>query len=57
MQAKGISKPDPDANGEWKSLHNEELQSSYRSPNIVWVIKSRRLRWEGRVENGRKKVL
>ena len=30
-------------------LHNEELHSLYRSPNIVRVIKSRRLRWTGHV--------
>ena len=45
-----------DENGEWGRLHNEELHSSYRSPNIVKVIKSRRLRWAGYVatiEEGR----
>ena len=36
-------------NGEWRRIHNEELHSSYRSPNIVRVIKSRRLRWAGHV--------
>ena len=30
-------------------LYNEELHSLYRSPNIVRVIKSRRLRWAGHV--------
>ena len=37
-------------------LHNEEVHSLYRSPNILWVIKSRRLRWAGhvvRMEEGR----
>ena len=37
-------------------LHNEELHSLYRSPNIVKVIKSRSLRWAGhvaRMEEGR----
>ena len=42
--------------GEWRRLHNEVLHSLYRSPNIVRVIKSRRLRWadnEARMEEGR----
>ena len=30
-----------DVNGEWRRFRNEELHSSYRSPNIVRVIKSR----------------
>ena len=37
-------------------LHNEELHILYRSPNIIRVIKSRRLRWAGhvvRMEDGR----
>jgi hypothetical protein len=30
-------------------LHNEELNDLYCSPNIVWVMKSRRMRWVGHV--------
>ena len=34
---------------EWGKLHNEELNDLYSSPNIVRVIKSRRIRWAGHV--------
>ena len=34
---------------EWRRLHNEELNDLYSSPNIVRVIKSRRIRWAGHV--------
>jgi hypothetical protein len=33
----------------WKKMHNHELHSLYYSPNIVRVIKSRRMRWAGHV--------
>ena len=42
--------------GEWRKLHNEELNSLYSSLNIVRVIKSRRMGWAGhvaRMEEGR----
>jgi len=34
---------------EWRKLHNEELNDFYSSPNIIWVIKSRRMTWAGLV--------
>ena len=43
-------------NGEWRRLPNEKLHSLCRSPNIVRVIKYRRLRWAAhvaRMEEGR----
>ena len=47
--------------GEWRRLHNEELNDLYSSPNIVRVIKSRRMRWAGLVarmgEKGAYRVL
>jgi hypothetical protein len=35
--------------GEWRKLRNEELSVVYSSPNIVRVIKLRRMRWVGHV--------
>jgi len=35
--------------GEWRKLHNEELNDLYCSPNILRVVKSRRVRWAGHV--------
>ena len=35
--------------GEWRRLHNEELNDLYSSPNIVRVIKSRSMIWAGHV--------
>jgi hypothetical protein len=33
--------------GEWRKLHNEELSDLYSLPNIVRVVKSRRMSWAG----------
>jgi len=35
--------------GEWRKLHNDELNYVYSSPNNIRVIKSRRMRWAGHV--------
>jgi hypothetical protein len=35
--------------GEWRKLHNEELSDLYSLPNILRVVKSRRMRWTGQV--------
>jgi hypothetical protein len=41
--------PKREEDGSWRKLHNDELHSLYSSPNIVRVIKSRRMRWTGHV--------
>jgi hypothetical protein len=40
---------DFEATGEWRRLYNEELNDLYTSPDIIWVIKLRRMRWAGHV--------
>jgi len=35
---------------EWRNRHKEELYDLLSSPDIVWVIKSRRMRWAGLVQ-------
>jgi hypothetical protein len=41
--------PKREEDGSWRKLHNDEHHSLYSSPNIVRVIKSRRMRWAGHV--------
>jgi hypothetical protein len=41
--------PKREEDGSWRKLYNDELHSLYASPNIVMVIKSRRMRWAGHV--------
>jgi hypothetical protein len=42
-----ISGSKREEDGLWRKLHNDELHSLCSSPNIVRVIKSRRMRWAG----------
>jgi hypothetical protein len=40
---KGIFGPKRDeVTAEWRKIHNEELRNLYSSPNIVWMIKSKK---------------
>jgi len=42
--------------GDWKKLHSEELHDLYYSPNIIWVVKSKRIKWVEHVAHrGQKK--
>jgi hypothetical protein len=41
--------PEMEEDGSWRKLHNDEIHSLYSSPNIVRMIKSRRMRWAGHV--------
>jgi hypothetical protein len=42
--------------GGWRKLHNEELHNLYSSPNIIRMIKSRRIKWAGHGGKARRKV-
>ena len=44
-----IFRPEGRGTGEWRKLHNEELNDLYSSTNIVRVITLRRMRWAGHV--------
>jgi hypothetical protein len=48
--------PEREEDGSWRKLHNDELRILYSSPNIIRMIKSRRMRWVepvARMEEGR----
>jgi hypothetical protein len=44
-----IFEPKREEDGSWRKFHNDELHNLYSSPNIIRVIKSRRMRWAGHV--------
>jgi hypothetical protein len=46
---KGAFGPKREEDGSWRKLHKDELHDLYSSPNIVRVIKSRKMRWAGHV--------
>jgi hypothetical protein len=41
--------------GEWRKLHNEELHDLYSSPNIIRIMKARKMRWAGNIARTREK--
>ena len=41
--------PKKDETGEWRRLHNGEFHDIYGKPDIMRIVKSRRLRWAGHV--------
>jgi hypothetical protein len=43
--------------GDWRNLHNEELHNLYPAPNIITMIKSRRMRLAGRVARTRRRAM
>jgi hypothetical protein len=46
---RGVFGPEREVTGQWRKLHNEELNDLYSLPNIMRVVKSRRMRWAGHV--------
>jgi hypothetical protein len=46
---RGLFGPKREEDGSWRKLHNDELHNLYSSPDIVRMIKSRRMRWSGHV--------
>jgi hypothetical protein len=50
-----VSGPEREEDGSWRKLHNDELHNLYSSPNIVRVIKLRRMKWAGHVARMGKK--
>jgi hypothetical protein len=49
MQRRRFGPTRDNVTGEWRKLHNEELNDMYCSQNIIQVIRSRRMRWAGHV--------
>jgi hypothetical protein len=45
IQYVGVGPRRDGVTGEWRKLYNEELNDLYSSPNIVRVVKSRRMKW------------
>jgi hypothetical protein len=53
-----IFRPKREEDGSWRKLHNDELHTLYSSPNIVRVIKQRRMWWMGHVAHmGKERVV
>jgi hypothetical protein len=49
MEPEGSLPKRDEVTGDWRKLHNEELHNLYSSPDIIRMIKSRRIRWAGYV--------
>jgi hypothetical protein len=46
-----------DVTGDWRKLYNEALHNTYCSPNIIKMIKSRRMRWAGHVARMERRIM